>query len=279
MSGKVVLITGCSSGIGKALALEFHNSGFKVIATARKKEDILDLEEKGCHIEQLDVTNDDDQLRVVENSLKTFGKIDILINNAGYGLMAPTIDLQEEEIHQQFKTNVYAPLSLIRKVVPLMKENESGIIINMGSISGIATTPFAGAYCASKAALHSFSDALRMELQPFGIEVMAVQPGSIKSNFGEASMERASSNFSKNSWYKSLETSILKRANFSQIASTPTSVFANKIVQIVKSGNIPPYLLIGKKSFSLVMLKKLLPTKLYDSILRKKFGLNSIKSH
>jgi len=279
MSGKVVLITGCSSGIGKALALEFHNSGFKLIATARKKEDILDLEEKGCHIEQLDVTNDDDQLRVVENVLKIFGNIDILINNAGYGFMAPTIDLSEKDIHKQFKTNVFAPLSLIRKVVPSMKQNGSGLIINLGSISGIATTPFAGAYCASKAALHSFSDALRMELHPFGIEVMAVQPGSIKSNFGEASMEKASSNFSKNSWYKSLESSILKRANGSQIVSTPTAVFAKKIVQLVKSGNIPPYLLIGKKSFSLVMQKKILPTKLYDSILRKKFGLNSIKSH
>jgi len=279
MQSKVVLITGCSSGIGKALALEFYNSGFKVIATARKKEDILDLEEKGCHIEQLDVTNDDDQLRIVENSLKTFGKIDILINNAGYGLMAPTIDLSEQEIHKQFKTNVYAPLSLIRKVVPLMKENESGVIINMGSISGIATTPFAGAYCASKAALHSFSDALRMELQPFGIEVMAVQPGSIKSNFGEASMKKAASNFSKNSWYKSLESSILKRANGSQIVSTPTAIFAKKILSIVIRENIPPYLLIGKKSLSLPLLKKFLPTKLYDSILRKKFGLNSIKSH
>ncbi len=279
MQNKVVLITGCSSGIGKALALEFSKNEFKVIATARKKEDILDLEEKGCHVEQLDVTNNDEQLRVVENIFKIFDKIDILINNAGYGLMAPTIDLHEEEIHQQFKTNVYAPLSLIRKVVPSMKENESGIIINMGSISGIATTPFAGAYCASKAALHSFSDALRMELQPFGIEVMAVQPGSIKSNFGEASMKKAASNFSENSWYKSLESSILKRANGSQIVSTPTAVFAKKIVHLVKRGNIPPYLLIGKKSLSLPLLKKFLPTKLYDSILRKKFGLNSIKSH
>jgi len=95
MSGKIVLITGCSSGIGKALALEFSKNEFKVIATARKKEDILYLEEKGCHVEQLDVTNHDEQLRVVKNIFKTFGKIDILINNAGYGLMAPTIDLQE----------------------------------------------------------------------------------------------------------------------------------------------------------------------------------------
>ncbi len=274
--GKVVLITGCSSGIGKALALEFLNNNFKVVATARKKEDLLDLEEKGCQIEQLDVVNNDDQFRVVEKALKIFGKIDILINNAGYGLMAPTIDLSEEEIHKQFQTNVYAPLSLIRKVASSMKENGSGLIINMGSISGIATTPFAGAYCASKAALHSFSDALRMELRPFGIEIMIVQPGSIKSNFGEASMERASSNFSNNSWYKSLESSILKRANGSQIVSTPAVVFAKKIVSIVKRGNVPPHLLIGKKSLSLPLLKKLLPTKLYDSILSKKFGLNSL---
>ena len=276
MQNKVALITGCSSGIGKALALEFVKNGFKVIATSRNKEDILDLEERGCRIEQLDVTNNDDQLRVVENVLKILGKIDILINNAGYGLMAPTIDLQEEDIHQQFKTNVYAPLSLIKKVVPSMKKNGSGLIVNIGSISGLATTPFSGAYCASKAALHSFSDALRMELKSFGIEVMLIQPGSIKSNFGEASMEKARSNFSEDSWYKSLESSILKRANGSQIVSTPTEVFAKKIVAIVKRGNIPPYLPIGKKSFSLPFLKKFLPTKLFDSILRKKFGLNSL---
>ena len=276
MHNKVVLITGCSSGIGKALALEFSNKEFQVIATARNRDSILELEEKGCYIEQLDVTNNNDQQRVIDNILNKFGKIDILINNAGYGLMAPTIDLTDEKIHDQFATNVYAPLSLIRKVVPSMRKNKSGLIVNVGSISGLVTTPFAGAYCASKAALHSFSDALRMELKPFGIEVMNIQPGAIKSNFGEASMKRASSNFSDNSWYKSLEDSILKRANGSQVVATPAEVFARKIVKIVKSGNIPPNLLIGKKSRSLPILKRFLPTKVLDSILMKKFGLRSL---
>ena len=276
MLNKVVFITGCSSGIGKALAIEFLNNGCKVIATSRKKDGLLDLKDKGCHIEQLDVTNNDDQLRVVENVIKNFDKIDILINNAGFGLMAPTIDLLENDIHLQFQTNVYAPLALIKKIVPSLKKNGSGLIINIGSISGIATTPFSGAYCASKAALHSFSDALRMELSPFNIKVMVVQPGSIKSNFGEASMERARINFSDDSWYKSLESSILRRANGSQIVSTPTRVFAKKIVSLVKNKKIPPYLLIGKKSISLPLFKKILPTKIFDSILRKKFGLNSL---
>lgn len=273
---KVVLITGCSSGIGKALALEFHNNAFKVIATARNQDRILELEKKGCYIEQLDVTNNDDQTRVINTVLEKFGRIDILINNAGYGLMAPTIDLTDEKIHQQFETNVYAPLSLIRKIVPSMKKNKSGLIINIGSISGIVATPFAGTYCASKAALHSFSDALRMELKPFGIKVMTVQPGAIKSNFGEASMQRASSNFNDNSWYKSLESSILKRANGSQVVATPAEDFAKRIVKVVKGGNIPATLLIGKKSRSLPLLKKVLPTKLLDSILMKKFGLKSL---
>lgn len=273
---RIVLITGCSSGIGKALAIEFLNNGFRVIATARKKKDVLDLEEMGCHIEQLDVTNLDNQLKVVENTINTFGKIDILINNAGYGLMAPTIDLTEEKIHQQFTTNVYAPISLIQKVVPSMKQNGAGLIVNIGSISGLVTTPFSGAYCASKAALHSFSDALRMELKSFGIKVMTVQPGAIKSNFGEASMKRAISNFSENSWYKSLESSILKRANGSQVVATPVEIFAKTIVKIIRKGTIPPLLPIGKKSFSLHLLKKVLPTKLFDSLLRNKFGLNSL---
>ncbi len=276
MKNKVVLITGCSSGIGKALALEFLKNNFKVIATARKKESILGLEEKGCFIEQLDVTNTDDRTKVVETVLDKFGKIDILLNNAGYGLMAPVIDLTDEKIHRQFETNLYAPLSLIRKVVPSMKQSGSGLIISIGSISGLVTTPFAGAYCASKAALHSFSDALRMELKPFGIEVMLVQPGAIKSNFGEASMQRATNNFNENSWYKSLESSILKRANGSQVVATPAEDFAKRVVKIVKSENIPAHLLIGKKSKSLPLLKKLLPVKMLDSILMKKFGLKSI---
>ncbi|VAX18605.1 hypothetical protein MNBD_IGNAVI01-2844 [hydrothermal vent metagenome] len=276
MQNKVVLITGCSSGIGKALALEFVNSGFKVVATARRKESISVLKEKGCNIEQLDVKNNDDQTRVVDSVLKEFGRIDILVNNAGYGLIAPAIDLTDEKIHQQFMTNVFAPLSLIKKVVPFMKQNGTGIIINIGSISGLVTTPFAGAYCASKAALHSFSDALRMELKPFRIKVMTVQPGAIKSNFGKASMKRASSNFSDNSWYKSLEVSILKRANGSQVVATPAEDFAKKIVSIVKKGNIPSSILIGKKSRSLPLLKKVLPAKMLDSILMKKFGLRSL---
>lgn len=247
---RIVLITGCSSGIGKALAIEFLNNGFRVIATARKKKDVLDLEEMGCHIEQLDMTNLDNQLKVVENTINTFGKIDILINNAGYGLMAPTIDLTEEKIHQQFTTNVYAPISLTQKNVPSMKQNGAGLIVNIVSISGLVTTPFSGAYCASKAALHSFSDALRMELKPFGIKVMTVQPGAIKSNFGEASMKRAISNFSENSWYKSLESSILKRANGSQVVATPVEIFAKTIVKIIRKGTIPPLLPIGKKSLT-----------------------------
>ncbi|NOX66766.1 MAG: SDR family oxidoreductase [Chlorobi bacterium] len=273
---KVVLITGCSSGIGKALALEFSNNGFQVIATARKQDSILELEKKGCYIEQLDVTNNDDQTRVVDKILEKFSRIDVLINNAGYGLIAPTIDLTDEKIHRQFETNLYAPLSLIRKIVPSMKKNKSGLIANIGSISGIVATPFAGAYCASKAALHSFSDALRMELKPFGIKVMTVQPGAIKSNFGEASMKRASSNFSDNSWYKSLESSILKRANGSQVVATPAEDFAKRIVKVVKGGNIPATLLIGKKSRSLPLLKKVLPAKMLDSILMKKFGLKTL---
>ncbi|MEN8191449.1 MAG: SDR family NAD(P)-dependent oxidoreductase [Bacteroidota bacterium] len=276
MQKKVVLITGCSSGIGKALAVEFLKNNFNVIATARNKDAILELEEKGCQTEQLNVTNDTEQSQVIENTIKIFGRIDILINNAGYGLMAPAINLSEEKIHHQFQTNVYAPISLVQKVAPSMKENGSGIIVNIGSVSGLVTTPFSGAYCASKAALHSFSDALRLELKSFGIDVMTVKAGAIKSNFGNRARKGASEIFGDDSLYKSLESYIMKRAYGSQVVATPAEELAKKIVKIISNGKIPPSYRIGKKSLLLPLLKNLLPTKLFDAILRKKFGLNSL---
>lgn len=276
ISNKVVLITGCSSGIGRALSMEFLNNGFQVIATARNIEDIFNLQKHGCHIEQLDVTDDENQKKVVENIIQKFGKIDVLINNAGYGLMAPSINLLEDKIHHQFNTNVYAPIALIKKVVPLMKKNGSGIIINVGSISGLVTTPFSGAYCASKAALHAFSDALRLELKSFGIRVMTLRTGAIKSNFGNKSREGASQFFSEESLYKSLESYILKRANGSQVVATPPEVLAKIVVKMVSVGKIPAYYRIGKKSITLPLVKSILPTFVFDKILRKKFGLDSI---
>jgi short-subunit dehydrogenase len=274
---KVVLITGCSSGIGNALAIEFSKNNYQVVATARNLSSIQTLESFGIDRMKLDVLNNSEIVLVVKEVLAKYNRVDILINNAGYGLMAPILDITEDELNNQFLTNVYAPLRLIKEITPTMIKNKNGVIINVGSISGLVTTPFSGAYCASKAAIHSFSDALRMELKPFGIKVLTVMPGAIKSNFGKQAIKRAEEIFKKNSFYSSLNSFILKRANGSQVVATPAENFAKAIVVLMNKNKYPANLLIGKKSFLLPFMKKILPTKVLDSILIKKFGLDKFQ--
>jgi short-subunit dehydrogenase len=267
------MITGCSSGIGRALSVEFHRRGYKVIATARRIESVEALRNQGIATETLDVTDRQEANRVVHTILERERRIDILVNNAGFGLFGPTLDLPHEELVSQFQTNVFAPLNLIRLIAPAMRNQGGGIIINIGSISGVVTTPFAGAYCASKAALHSFSDALRMELAPYGIRVVSVQPGGVQSDFGKNSGRSAKRIMKPDSWYDGLKDSILSRAQVSQVGATASEEFARKLVGLVEGGNPPPIVRIGSRSFSLPFLKSVFPAALLDSIFRKKFGL------
>jgi short-subunit dehydrogenase len=274
VTNKVVLITGCSSGIGRALSEEFHRRGHKVIATARRVESMEALRKQGIGTETLDVTDRQEANRVVRAVLEREGRIDVLVNNAGYGLFGPTIDLPHEELVSQFHTNVFAPVNLIRLIAPAMRNQGGGIIINIGSISGVVTTPFAGAYCASKAALHSFSDALRMELAPYGIRIVSVQPGGVQSDFGKNSGRSAERIMKPDSWYHSLKDPILSRAQVSQVGATASEEFARRLVGLIEGGNPPAIVRIGSRSFSLPFLKSVFPAALLDLIFRRKFGLN-----
>lgn len=276
-SKQVVLITGCSSGIGAALSREFHRKSCHVIATARRIESIEKLRIEGLDTEQLDINNHEEIDRVVASILNDKGRIDLLINNAGYALIGPTVELSNSQLQSQLETNVLSPLALIRAVAPSMKNNGKGTIVNIGSISGVVSTPFSGAYCASKAALHSLSDALRMELLPFGIKVITVQPGGIKSHFGKAASKTASDIFKPDSWYKSVRAGIIGRAEVSQIKATPANIFATDLVNFILKENPPPIIRLGKKSWFLPTMKQLLPTAILDRIFIKKFGIDSIK--
>lgn len=268
----VVLITGCSSGIGKALALEFLRQGYQVVATARKIETLTDLAEKGMLTARLDVNQSGDIQKVMDLIEKKFGRLDVLVNNAGYALIGPAIDVSDEEMQLQFQTNVFAPLALTRLAVPLMKTN-GGKVVNMGSISGIVTTPFSAAYCASKAALHSLSDALRMELAPFNIQVITIQPGAIKSAFGDNAAKKASHLLRPDSAYMEIADHIEQRAQISQQDTTPAHLFARKVVGKIVRPQSPWLYRTGKKSFYLPLIKKLLPQRVLDRMMVKKFGL------
>jgi NAD(P)-dependent dehydrogenase (short-subunit alcohol dehydrogenase family) len=183
MSKRTVLITGCSSGIGRAAAYAFLEEEWDVYATARNPADIQTLGEAGCHIGTIDVRNDEDVRRVVDRITEETGRIDALVNNAGYGQHGPLEDVDDELFEKQFDVNVFGPHRLVRAVLPHMREREDGVIVNVSSLAGRFAAPGMGAYSASKYAIEGYSDALRRELEPFGIDVSVIQPGPVATSF------------------------------------------------------------------------------------------------
>jgi NAD(P)-dependent dehydrogenase (short-subunit alcohol dehydrogenase family) len=225
---------------------------------------------------QLDV-NDASQIAACAARLaQEAGRLDVLINNAGYGAMGPVLDADRETLLKQFDTNVFAPLQLVRACAELLRASQ-GLIINIGSVSGVTTTPFSGVYCASKAALHALSDALRLELTPFGIQVLTVKPGAIASDFGNNAS--AAITLDEHSWFKPWEKAVRARAKASQNASsTPAADFARELFGYVKNPLRPEEVLIGANSRKMVALKRWLPTSILDAQLRKRFGLEKPKA-
>lgn len=273
---KVVLVTGCSTGIGRALAEEFLKKDFIVYATARKIKTLAELKVKGIFIKTLDITVEKNVADVVGQIISEQGRIDILVNNAGYAAIGPIAEMPMEELKQEFETNVLAQVNLIQRIVPHMQRQKSGLIVNIGSVSGILTTPFAGAYCATKSALHSISDALRMELAPFGIKVITVQPGAVKSNLGNRSDSDVGKHVSADSAYAPILDAIHQRAQTSQENPMSAEEFAAKLVKILNKKNPKIIIRLGKGGHFLPFLKRLLPESMLDKILSKKFKLNKL---
>ncbi len=186
---RCALITGCSSGIGRATAEAFLAENWQVVATARNPADIDDLEEAGCTTMALDVTDGDQVARVVERTVEIGGAIDCLVNNAGYAKLGPLEDVPTSEVHRQFEVNVYGPHRLTRTALPHMRAQEDGRIINVSSVLGRIAVAGTGAYAGSKHALEAMSDALRAEVEGFDIEVVVVEPGPVQSEFEERAQD------------------------------------------------------------------------------------------
>lgn len=273
MSHPRVLITGCSSGIGRALADTFAQQGYEVWASARKSEDVARLAEAGFHAVQLDV-NDAAAVEQLASTLKARNAgLDVLINNAGYGAMGPLLDGGATALRKQFETNVFSLVNVTRALFPLLRQNK-GLVINIGSVSAVLVTPFAGAYCASKAAVHAISDALRLELAPFGVGVMEVQPGAIESSFGTHASRQAEQLIGEQSPWWPMRDGIRARAIASQDDPTPASHVARNVFVAVASAKRPRVLRLGNGSRALPLLAALLPGALLDRVLSRRFGLD-----
>ncbi|MBS7663724.1 SDR family oxidoreductase [Pseudomonas lalucatii] len=273
MTPPSVLITGCSSGIGRALADAFQAAGYRVWACARKAEDLAALAAAGFTAVQLDVNDGAAAERLAERLDREVGGLDVLINNAGYGAMGPLLDGGVEALRRQFETNVFALVGVTRALFPLLRRRR-GLVVNIGSVSGVLATPFAGAYCASKAAVHALSDALRLELAPFSIELMEVQPGAIASSFGANASREAEQLLAEGSPWWPLREGIRARAKASQNNPTPAAAFARDLLAAVQRRKRPSLLRLGNGSRSMPLLAALLPRAWLGALLKKRFGLN-----
>jgi NADP-dependent 3-hydroxy acid dehydrogenase YdfG len=180
-----VLITGCSSGIGKATAERLHRDGCTVYATARRPETLSDLEAQGCRTLALDVTDEDSMSAAVKTVTDAEGAVGTLVNNAGYSQSGAVESVPLDEVRRQFETNVFGLIRMCQLVLPGMREQGIGKIVNIGSMGGRLTFPGAGLYHATKYSVEAISDALRFEVKGFGVDVILVEPGLIVTKFGE----------------------------------------------------------------------------------------------
>ncbi len=201
---ETVLITGCSSGIGRATARVFLDDEWRVYATARDLEDVAELGEAGCETLELDVTNGNHPREVVDHIVDQDGQLDCLVNNAGYAQFGPLEDVPLRDVHRQFDVNVYGPHRLHRAVLPHMRSQGSGRIINISSSLGRLVLPGGGAYCASKFALEAMSDALRAEVAEFGIEVVLIEPGAVETQFAERAQTEVETGIDRSDAYDAL---------------------------------------------------------------------------
>jgi NAD(P)-dependent dehydrogenase (short-subunit alcohol dehydrogenase family) len=266
MSNRTVLITGCSSGIGRAAAYAFLDEEWRVYATARNPADIETLGEAGCDIGTIDVRNDEDVRRVVDRVVDEEGRIDALVNNAGYGQHGPLEDIDDDLFEKQFDVNVFGPHRLVRAALPHMRERGDGTIVNVSSLAGRIAAPGMGAYSASKHAVEGYSDSLRRELEPFGIDVSVVQPGPVATAFRDR-VDDELSRLDRTDAYEDLyafqEDATLLGGD-SPIAVQPEAVAA-AIVEAVVSTDPEPRYVVGAAA-QLLAYARYLPDRVADGL-------------
>lgn len=270
MKQKVILITGASSGIGYDTATRLAKQGHKVYGAARRIDKMQPLKELGVTPIKMDVTDDASMIAGVNAVMEAEGRIDVLVNNAGYGYFGAIENVSMEEARKQLEVNVFGLARLTQLVIPHMRQQGSGRIVNLASIAGKLALYFGGWYHVSKFAVEGFSDALRMELKPFGIDVVIIEPGGIRTEWGVIAADHLAES-SKGTVY---EQAALNEANAmkytytrAKLLSNP-SVIAKAICKGVNRRHPKARYRTGRGSHSLVFLHWLLPSKWWDRLVR-----------
>ena len=268
---RVILVTGCSSGIGRATALDAAGRGHRVFATARNRNDLADLERReNLETLALDVTDAGAVRGAADAALARAGRLDALVNNAGYGQYGAVEEVTLDEWRAQFEVNLFGAIAAIQAVLPAMRRQCSGTIVNVSSVSGRVAIPFAAPYSASKFALEAVSDALRVELSAFGIRVVLVEPGPIETPFTDRARAMVGPLIARPGPYRELYA-LAERAmegEFQKGKQAPAAV-ARVIVDAIEAEQPRPRYPIGLMSRVLFPLKAALPDRWLDGLMRR----------
>jgi NAD(P)-dependent dehydrogenase (short-subunit alcohol dehydrogenase family) len=273
---RTVLITGCSSGIGRATAEHLAAEGWNVYATARHLEAIAPLEAAGCKLLALDVTDEGSTRQAVAEIERADGAVGVLVNNAGFSQSGPIEEVPLKQVRRQFETNVFGLVRLCQLVLPGMRRQRAGMIVNLSSMGGKLTFPGGGFYHATKHAVEAISDALRFEVAGFGIEVVVIEPGLIRTSFSDVAVGsiREATNGGPYAGFNAAVAKITKetyeRGLLSRLGGGPEAV-ARTIGRAISSPHPRPRYTVTLSAGLLLWTRKLLPDAAWDMLLRSRY--------
>lgn len=264
---KVILITGASSGMGKETAKQLIQEGHIVYTVARRIDQMQDLKGLGGFPMQMDVTNETAIQHVIDTIIQKEGRIDVLWNNAGYGLYGSVEDVPLDEARKQFEVNLFGLAALTQKVVPYMRQAQSGTIVNTSSMGGKMYTPMGAWYHASKHAIEGFSDCLRLELEPFHINVVVLEPGIIITEFGDVMLDNISKYSSKGAYAGLTQKLVVATKKMYEAGQgSKTSLIAQTVSKIVNSNRPKTRYRVGLWAKPMVWMRIYLGDRLFDKI-------------
>ncbi|MET9244800.1 oxidoreductase [Nonomuraea sp. NPDC003709] len=274
MTTKVALVTGASSGIGEATALKLHEAGYIVYGAARRVQRMQHLAESGIRLLAMDVTVDSSMQAGVEQIIAATGRIDVLVNNAGYGSYGALEDVPMDEARDQFEVNVFGAARLTQLVLPHMRAQRSGTIVNITSMGGKIYTSLGAWYHATKFALEAISDCLRMEVKPFGIDVVVVEPGGVKSEWGGIAAQKVRAVSGTGPYApqgNAVADSLSSEANEGRLSAP--ELIAKTIVKAVKARRPRTRYAVGFAAKPMIFLHGVLPNRTFDAFMRRVTGV------
>jgi len=268
IQGKTALVTGASSGMGEATARMLLDQGAVVYAAARRVEKMKDLERGGAHLVAMDVTDEKSIARVVDSIVSKHGAVDILVNAAGYGSYGAIEDVPMEEARRQFEVNLFGLARLTQLVLPAMRKNHYGKIVNISSMGGKIYTPFGGWYHATKHALEGWSDCLRLETKPFGVDVVVVEPGGIKTEWGAIAADNLKKTSGSGAYAKEANKTADRTAKlYASNRLTDPSVIAKTIIKAIKAGRPRTRYVAGYGAAPTIFIRRWLGDRVFDRII------------